>query len=138
MLVQAVILTAGVRWQESGETVGASGPAGLYSLALGGADAVRGKGREHEDDPNLQAFEKPGAKAVDWLAEVRDELTDAGAWMTGAYKLSGLTGTERDRYVAFISWHLALALDAVDSWIVWERVTADMRRGFIRPEDQPA
>lgn len=136
--VQAVILSAGARAMENEPIVGANAAAGLYQLALGGAAAVRGKGREYEKDDNTQSFEKPGARAVDFIAEGRDEFTDAAAWLTAAAEISVLDRQERDRYVAFIAYHLALAIDALDAWSVWERTALDMRKGFIRPEDQPA
>jgi hypothetical protein len=137
--VQATILSAGARMMEQEQFVGANGPAGLYQLALGGANAVRGKGREYEVADDVQSFERPDAKCVDWLAEVKDELTDAAAWLTAASEISRMTKDERDKYVAFISWHLALAIDAVEAWAIWERVVPDMTGiGFIRPEDQPA
>ena len=136
--VQAVILSAGARAMENEPIVGANAAAGLYQLALGGSAAVRGKGREYEADDNTQSFEKPGARAVDFIAEARDEFTDAAAWITAATELSTLDRTERDRYVAYIAYHLALAIDALDSWAIWERTSLDMELGFIRPEDQPA
>lgn len=134
--VQAVILSAGARMMEREQVVGCRPGAGLYSLAMGGADAVRGKGREHEADSDTQAFERPTASCVDWLAEVRDELTDAAAWMTGANEISKLDDEQRDRYVAVIAWHLAHAIDALDGWIIWERQAMEIARSFIRPEEQ--
>lgn len=134
--LQALVLSSGARMMEKEEIVGASAACGLYELALGGAAAVRGKGREYEADEETQAFEKPDAKPEDWLAEARDELTDCAAWLTGAYEISNLGRDERDRYVAFIMFHLALALDAIDGWCIWERTALDMARSFIRPEEQ--
>lgn len=136
--VQATILAAGARAMEDEPRVGANPASGLYQLALGGAAAVRGKGREYETNDNTQSFEKPGAKCIDFIAEGRDEFTDAAAWLTAAAEISQLDRTERDRYVAYIAYHLALAIDALDAWAVWERMTMDMRQGFIRPEEQPA
>lgn len=136
--VQAMILSAGARAMEQEPIVGANAAAGLYQLALGGAAAVRGKGRDYETDESTQSFERPGARAVDFLAEGRDEFTDAAAWLTAAAEISALDRTERDRYVAYIAYHLALAIDALDAWVIWERTANDLPLGFIRPEDQPA
>lgn len=134
--VRDMVLQAGARMLEKEDTPGASAACGLYELALGGAAAVRGKGREHESDEDTQSFEKAGAKTADWLTEAREELTDCAAWLTGAAQISRLGDTERERYFAFIIFHLALAIDAIDGWAIWERATLDMAHSFVRPEDQ--
>ena len=134
--VKALVLTAGVRMMEQEVIIGASAAKGLYELAMGGARAVTGKGREHESDTNVQSFEENGAVAQDFLAEARDELTDCAAWLTGASEISGVDKIDRDRYIAFIMWHLALAIDAIDAWTIWESNVAYKARHFIRPEEQ--
>lgn len=135
-MVRAVVLSAGARMMEREVIIGASAAKGLYELALGGAHAVEGKGREHEVDENIQAFEKVGAKPQDWLAEARDELTDCAAWLTGASQICNVDRSEQDRFMAFIMWHLALAVDAIDQWVIWEKAALHRARDFIRPEEQ--
>ncbi len=146
--VQATILSAGTREMESAFTHQPNAATGLFALAIGGASAVRGKGREHEADTNVQSFERIGAKCVDFLAEVRDELTDAAAWVTAADAISRMSTEDRSRYRDSFIWHLACAIDALDSWTVFEQAAQYRNnesryenggyREFIRPEDQPA
>lgn len=127
--VQALVLSAGCRRMETAVNHEPNASAGLFELAIGAAASVRGKGREHETDSDTQAFERPGEKACDWLAQARDELTDCAAWLTGADEIATLN--DRARYRDTIIWHLACAIDALDSWTIFER-----NRGWTRnPQD---
>ena len=142
--VQATVLSAGARTMELTFPHQPNAASGLYALAIGGASAVRGKGREHEREEGVQGFEHPGARAVDWLAEARDEMTDCAAWLTGADCISRMDDTERSKYRDALIWHLACAIDALDSWLIFERTAQHTQnptteyREYIRPEDQPA
>ena len=142
--VQATVLSAGARIMESTFPHQPNAASGLYALAIGGASAVRGKGREYEREEGVQGFEHPGARAVDWLAEARDEMTDCAAWLTGADYISRMDEGERSKYRDALLWHLASAIDALDSWLIFERTAQHATNDkpayvdFIRPEDQPA
>jgi hypothetical protein len=135
--VQSTVLAAGARSMKHKQDPHYAVGAGLYALALGASEAVLGKGRENEVDDNTQSFERPGARVSDWLAEARDELTDCAAWITGAEMIAG--SDSRDHYRDQAIWHLAQALQAIDTWMVFERASYyHSRIDYIRPEDQPA
>lgn len=127
--VQALVLSAGCRRMEADYPYKPSAQSGLFQLAMGAADAVRGKGREHERDSDTQAFEQDGARPEDWLCEARDELTDCAAWITGADEISR---SDRAMYRDAVIWHLACALDALDSWMIFERSAYYMGRGSVK------
>ena len=128
--VQALVLSAGCRRMENEMPYRPNAESGLFQLAMGGANAVRGKGREHETDGHTQAFEHSQAKPEEWLCEARDELTDCAAWITGADEISR---SDRTMYRDALVWHLACALDALDSWMIFERAAYYNGRGAVAP-----